>query len=187
MERRGTASGGGMGRVDQPPWVQGEVSRGKGHQPPWVQGEVSRGKGRQPPWVQGEVFQGRGVHQPPWVHPPCEGGPEGNRQCWRGGSVDRRLVIRRQCSSPGSMVSVRSRSKPCILRTKPMSTCEFWQRWIGANSLIARSRPSMRWRSASFGTRSTLLRISRSANATCSAAPPRKRRHVGGDATPRVA
>ena len=67
----------------------------------------------------------------------------------------------------GSRASVRCRSKPSIPITTSTETFDFVVRRIGANWLMLRSRFSMRARSASSGTRSTLFSRIRSANATC--------------------
>mmetsp|Transcript_24243 Transcript_24243/g.79818 ORF Transcript_24243/g.79818 Transcript_24243/m.79818 type:complete len:300 (-) Transcript_24243:91-990(-) len=70
----------------------------------------------------------------------------------------------------GSISSTRSSSKARIPITCSSATDAFWHRRIGANLLISRSRFSSRCRSASSGTKSTLLSRRRSAKATCSTA-----------------
>mmetsp|Transcript_4396 Transcript_4396/g.11255 ORF Transcript_4396/g.11255 Transcript_4396/m.11255 type:complete len:230 (+) Transcript_4396:1008-1697(+) len=69
----------------------------------------------------------------------------------------------------GSISRTRSRSKPLTFMTCDGETCDCCDRTIGANLLMLRSRSSTRFRSASE-TRSILLRMMRSAKATCSTA-----------------
>mmetsp|Transcript_31047 Transcript_31047/g.53427 ORF Transcript_31047/g.53427 Transcript_31047/m.53427 type:complete len:287 (+) Transcript_31047:46-906(+) len=68
----------------------------------------------------------------------------------------------------GAIVAAWRRSNALSSSTLSTDTLDCSQRMIGANSLIERSRCSMRSRSASSGTRSILFKIIRSAKATCS-------------------
>mmetsp|Transcript_73987 Transcript_73987/g.211275 ORF Transcript_73987/g.211275 Transcript_73987/m.211275 type:complete len:248 (-) Transcript_73987:6-749(-) len=68
----------------------------------------------------------------------------------------------------GSISSVRFRLKAFKFNTFSAETLDCVVRMIGAKAFIVRSRVSTLLRSSSLGTKSILLRMRRSANATCS-------------------